>query len=230
MEGRAVGGADLSGVMNVVFLLILLSTWRAALRPLLSNFKFLPDGEETPVAALIVTPDVAGISGIISTGATATPLPDSGMGGLAVSIPTVQPTYTPYPTYTPPPTAVPEAYRFSFYDPVIGRDIPEIAEVNCESWNYETQDCDSFMRSGLDWRLYYRRAAACPYDLFAARAAFVVVSPDWLAALFPDGFECLDTGSSVVYPYIDFLIEWRSMPMPFNQTPWGTPVVLQRVR
>jgi len=140
------------------------------------------------------------------------------------------------PTVTPSPSATPglnyplSNHLFSFYDPLIGRDIPEIAEVNCGQWNYETKYCDSALRSGEPWELNYFRASACPYALFVERAEFLVVSPDWLKVLFPDGFVCKDTGELVTHPFIDFLVPWRSMPMPYADTPWRAPITLMRIK
>ena len=143
------------------------------------------------------------------------------------------PTYTPYPTYTPQPTSVGftdvDYVLFSFYDPLIGKDKPEIRFLNCEKWNDSTQDCDSAMRSGDNFRDFYSRAAACPLDWYNARAVFKVLHPEWLAKIMPE-FECLDTGGAVVHPYVDFLIRWKDMPFEYAKIPWRTPVILQRTR
>jgi len=147
-------------------------------------------------------------------------------------------TPTPMPTNTPMPTSTQNEFadyplsnhKFSFYDPMIGKDKPEIRFINCEKWNDVTQYCDSTLRNGEDWAVNYFTSAACPYDLYMAGAYFRVISPDWLVTLFPVGFVCKDTGDAVTGLFIDFLIPWRSMPMPYEQTPWGTPITLQRIR
>jgi len=143
--------------------------------------------------------------------------------------PTAQPTYTPYPT----PTGIVyplSSHKFSFYDPMIGKDKPEIRYINCDEWNDVTQYCDSAMRSGESWEANYFRAAACPYSLYVERAEFLVVSPDWLVKLFPNGFVCKDTGEAVTGQFIDFLIPWKSMPMDYSETPWATAITLQRIK
>jgi len=142
------------------------------------------------------------------------------------------------PTVTPVPMATFDPYanyplsnhKFSFYDPMIGKDKPEIRYINCGDWNDVTQYCDSALRNGERWEDNYFIAAACPYDLYMAGAHFRVISPDWLVALFPNGFTCKDTGELVTGLFIDFLIPWRSMPMPYESTPWATPITLQRIR
>lgn len=167
---------------------------------------------------------------VAPTGAMMVP----GLGALPTATPgLIQPTFTPYPTYTPYPTENPypiSMHKFSFYDPMIGKDKPEIALINCESWNYTTLYCDSKMRNGEEWKDNYFIAAACPYDLYMAGAFFEVASPNWLATLFPQGVICKDTGEAVTGLFIDFLIPWQSMPMAYDKTPWGTPIALRRIK
>jgi len=147
-------------------------------------------------------------------------------------------TPTPQPTLTPLPTPTLDPYqnypltnhKFSFYDPMIGKDKPEIRYINCDQWNDVTQYCDSALRNGERWEDNYFIAAACPYDLYMAGAYFEVVSPDWLVKLFPAGFTCKDTGEAVTGLFIDFLIPWQSMPMAYEKTPWATPITLRRIR
>jgi len=152
---------------------------------------------------------------------------------LSVESTTVIPVSTALPIPTAVKIAVPteliiEMGKFSFYDPLIGRDKPEIALTNCANWDTEKNDCLSMLRDGTDFRAQYFRAAACRYDLFIARAKFKVLAPEWLKTLFPDGFTCVDTGDAVNGIWFDFLIPWRSMPFPWEQTPWGTPIALLR--
>lgn len=167
---------------------------------------------------------------------TVTPSSWMRSGSASSASPTPYPTYTPLPTYTPYPTPEPTPYgeivagQFSFYDPLIGKDKPEISLVNCPEWNTVTQDCDGTLRSGDDFRDWYNKAAACTEELYLQRAQFVVVSPDWLVKLFPNGFICLDTGGAVKGLFYDFLIRWQDMPMAWEKTPWGSAVILRRVK
>lgn len=229
-------GADATGVMAFLGFCTYIGLMLYMFMPLIGNIPMFHSNN----SALVVTPTVAIVSayppgyiGIQNVGGagvqvvTVTPSPV--VLGVSVGNPTPYPTYTPYPTFTPIAYEV-SSYKFSFYDPMIGLDKPEIAELNCANWNYETLNCDSALRNGEDFRTNYLRAAACPYDLYIAAAQFEVVSPDWLRALFPYGFVCKDTGELVVYPYIDFLIPWKSMPMPYDKTPWTDPVTLRRLR
>jgi len=146
------------------------------------------------------------------------------------------PTVTPFPTVTPLPSPTAgynyplSNHKFSFYDPMIGKDKPDIRFINCDKWNDVTQYCDSALRNGEAWENNYYIAAACPYDLYLAGAYFQVVSPDWLVALFPNGFTCKDTGEAVTGLFIDFLIPWRSVPFEYGAVPWGTPITLMRIR
>jgi hypothetical protein len=162
--------------------------------------------------------------------------PTAGADIYILSTATFVPTPSPYPTYTPLPTYTALAnfplsnHRFSFYDPMIGRDKPDIALINCENWNFETQYCDSKLRNGERWEDNYFISAACPYDLYLAGAHFQVISPDWLKLLFPQGFTCKDTGEAVTGLFIDFLIPHNQMPMAYDLTPWGTPITLMRTR
>lgn len=202
--------------------------WKWALTPLFSHTVWISDKSKNDILGITSTP-------------SAFPTFASDMSIFGMGVPSVVPaglfTVTPYPTNTPYPTYTPVVvdyplsnFQFSFYDPMIGLDKPEIAELNCGDWNYSTNYCDSPLRNGEPWEQNYLKAAACPYDLYVAGAQFEVVSPDWLHALFPLGFVCKDTGELVIYPYIDFLIPWRSMPMPYENTPWTTPITLRRLR
>ena len=157
---------------------------------------------------------------LVSQGLTATP-------AMLAKTPTPYPTYTPYPT---PTNVIIEMARFSFYDPAIGADKPDIALINCADWDTVNKVCNSKLRDGSDYKDMYLKAAACRFDLYNARAEFKVLSPEWLKNLFPDGFTCRDTGDAVNGLFIDFLIPWRSMPMKYDQTPWGYPVALLRVK
>jgi hypothetical protein len=150
----------------------------------------------------------------------------------AVASATISPTAQILPTSTPGPlpTVVIEMGRFSFYDPEIGRDKPEIALVNCAKWNAETKQCDSLLNNGERYQDNYYKAAACRYDLYLQKAEFEVLAPDWLRALFPAGFVCKDTGEAVTGLFFDFLIPWQSMPMAWDQTPWGSPIALRRLK
>ena len=119
----------------------------------------------------------------VPPGPTATPFGSVfGMSDMpvATSTPFVLPTYTPYPTYTPAPSYELSNHRFSFYDPAIGKDKPEIAQINCDQWNYTTLTCDSPLRNGERWQDNYFISAACPYELYIAAAQFEIVSPEWL--------------------------------------------------
>lgn len=148
-------------------------------------------------------------------------------------VPTQVPTLVPTQVSTPAPVdysgGVIEAGLFSFYDPLIGASKPEIAFLNCERWNIDTQNCDSVMASGDDFREYYFKAAACRPDLFAARAKFKVLSPSWLKQLVPE-FECLDTGYLVTGYYFDFLIPWQEIGFEYANVPWRQPISLLRIK
>ncbi|MDP1713933.1 MAG: hypothetical protein Q8L41_04240 [Anaerolineales bacterium] len=224
-------GADIAGVVAFLAFAGYISFMIYLFLPMVGNIPFFSKVDTAIEKAELlsyVTPTSnypAGYAGVsIGDGAPVLVTPE------AVQI---QSTYTPYPTYTPFPTvnAFPLSnHRFSFYDPMIGKDKPDIALINCENWNFATQYCDSKLRNGERWEDNYFLAAACPYDLYLAGAFFEVVSPDWLKALFPRGFTCKDTGEMVMDLFIDFLIPWGSMPMPYDQTPWGDPITLMRLR
>lgn len=221
LERRRETGVDAAGLVRLFALLLLLSVWKVTLTPLFSH-------------VTLITPDhQARLLGQFTPGPTATPFGSVfGMSDMpvATSTPFVLPTYTPYPTYTPAPSYELSNHRFSFYDPAIGKDKPEIAQINCDQWNYTTLTCDSPLRNGERWQDNYFISAACPYELYIAAAQFEIVSPEWLKILFPRGFTCKDTGDAVTGLYIDFLVPWRNMPMPYEQTPWGAPITLMRVR
>lgn len=226
-ERRKETGLDGAGVLRLVAFVLLLASWRWALAPMFKHVVWISPETKNNILGITPTAGAAyyGISPA-SSGPTLDPY--------LIVTPSPFPTYTPYPTYTPMATITPvyelSNHRFSFYDPMIGKDKPEIAEINCAKWNYETNYCDSALRSGERWEDNYFISAACPYDLYVARAHFEVVSPQWLKDLFPRGFTCKDTGELVTGLFIDFLIPWRSMPMPYDQTPWGTPITLMRTR
>lgn len=143
---------------------------------------------------------------------------------------TSYPTYTPYPTVQPSPTPELVTGLFSFYDPMIGVDKPEIALVNCDNWDAVNKTCLSGLRDGSHFQDHYFDSMACPSDLYFAGAAYNVISPKWLADLVTPVVTCRDTGGAVVAPYFDFLIPWKSMPFDYDKIPWRTPVVMRRVR
>jgi hypothetical protein len=231
MEGRAVGGADLAGVLNVIFLIMLISTWKAALAPLMRNFNFFAVETPSPNALMVTAnPEFLGLAVSGSSSATSTPTPSS---VLAVSMPTLQPTQTPYPTYTPYPeptptvgsivgSGAPMAFRFSYYDPLIGRDMIDIAEVNCFDWNYETNYCDSKLHDWVDFEPYYGIGLACP-EWLPMYSRLVVVSPNWLVGT----YYCMDTGDLIVGDVIDFLHVWTECNFSWDETPWLNPFIAE---
>ena len=235
-EKRRESGIDAAGLVRVFGLLVLLSMWKWALTPLFSHVTWLSDDSRNKILNITATPTELGLVSVLSTPQLS---PWDYSGGVPTSsiiqmTSVFESTQTPYPTYTPYPTLANvyplSNHRFSFYDPMIGKDKPDIAFINCENWNAVTQYCDSQLRNGETWEANYFISAACPYDLYLAGARFEVVSPAWLLALFPQGFTCKDTGEAVTGLYIDFLIPWANMPMPYDQTPWGTPITLMRLK
>lgn len=127
-------------------------------------------------------------------------------------------------------------FTLSFYDPLIGRDFPDIRHVNCSRWDDLSQDCLSALRSGDDFRDYYAghsvrsySAGACRYELFIQKAEFEVLSPSWLRDLTPL-IRCMDTGEAVQDRWLDVLIQWRDLPMPYEDFPWGELVIVRRVK
>ena len=150
-----------------------------------------------------------------------------------VRIPTFTPypTHTPYPTYTLRPEPTPElvAGLFSYYDPMIGVEKPEIAEVNCDRWDYVNRTCLSGLRDESRFEDHYGDTVACDESLYRVRAAYRVVSPEWLKKLAPI-VTCRDTGGAVKYPYFDFLLRWQDVPFTWETTPWGSSITLERIK
>lgn len=150
--------------------------------------------------------------------------------------PTLQPTSTPYPVSTSEPGprkldyALLSVKRLSFYDPDIGKAYPEIAEVNCVSWNYQTQNCDSTLSDGSDWRLQYETVAACDLADYERRAVYRILSPEWLRERVPV-FLCADTGAAVQGNIIDLLLHWDDLPGGYTLAtfPWLTEIIVEEV-
>lgn len=237
LESLAGGnGADATGVMSALLFFGYIGTMIWVMVPLVSTVPCTTLGMFCQSKKLLhphlTSTPAPSMGGMSSVFATLTPAPGARFTRTPISTrraPTPYPTYTLYPTYTPLVFGEVSTGLFSFYDPLIGLDKPEIAETNCEKWNYVTNDCDSKMRDGQDFRDYYGKAAACDHSLYIQRARFRVVSPAWLVRIFPDGFTCLDTGGLVALPYFDFLIRWKDLPFDWSRIPWRAPVVLERL-
>jgi hypothetical protein len=140
---------------------------------------------------------------------------------------TMQVTATPYPTYTPVPTEELKIriLKLSFYDPLIGVYFPDIAEVNCSEWNYVTNNCDSLMSGGEDFRDWYGKAVACPPGMETGKV---------IQVLFPEELRgewiCADRGGVIEGDWIDFLLKYPDQVWTgynLNNFPWGSTVVIK---
>jgi len=165
---------------------------------------------------------------------TASPVPSVGfVDGSVTPSPTgmVSPTPGSYlilpATSTPvlPSGAVRKDFLLSFYDPDIGRLFPEIALINCHTWNFDTKVCESPMGNGEDHRENYWKALACP-KYYEYGTVFVVSSPSWLAG----EWICKDHGDLILPQgeYLDFLIPVNDILARFdgniNNFPWSSLV------
>jgi len=177
------------------------------------------DGVVSTLWALTATPADRLVSTALPVAsATASPVSaDSGFGGVPL-----------FPVSPTPPGqdgSVRKDFLLSFYDPDIGRLFPEIALINCHTWNFETRVCESPLGNGEDHRLYYWRALACP-KYYPYETVFRVLSPSWLIGDWP----CKDHGD-LIKPqgeYLDFLLPVNDVMARFdgniNNFPWSTKV------
>lgn len=115
------------------------------------------------------------------------------------------------------------AFRLSFYDPNIGRYFPDKAQINCLTWDFATQTCNSKLNGGLDdFYVWYRRGLACPPAL-PMYAKVTVVSPEQLKGT----WTCIDRGDLVTDNWLDFLLRYPDQVWTganLNNFPWGSTV------
>ena len=119
-------------------------------------------------------------------------------------------TISPAPTVLASETSVPLVrlnFKLSFYDPAIGKIIPEIRYTNCFEWDDTLNDCVSRVNNGRDaYSLWYRRGVACPPPL-ALGQVIRVVSPSELLAINRD-WVCIDRGGAIVGDFLDFMLSY----------------------
>jgi len=119
------------------------------------------------------------------------------------NIPTSEPTNIPTSEPTNIPAEFSETLRcfISFYDPNIGLYFPDVAKVNCPSWNGDS--CPALTASGQDYRLWYGKGVACPPPI-SLGAIILVLEPEELRG----EWVCIDRGLAIENNVFDFLLKY----------------------
>lgn len=112
--------------------------------------------------------------------------------------------------------------KLSFYDPMIGQYYPDIASVNCASWDVNLRTCLSTMADGTPFANYYGDAIACPPPM---------QNGDVLEVTYPvqlqGSWTCRDRGWAIREGYVDFLLRYPDMVWTghdLNLFPWSSTV------